>query len=177
MRNNKYCRILVAVNDQRSGSAAPSATAAQVDAVMLAAQVLVGVTAQSVADVEDIVTLPQLRVLVLIADRGQLNLNAVAQAMQVHPSNATRLCDRLVAAGLIDRRDAAGDRRNIALSLTGAGRDLVASMTRQRRSAIADVLEQMPDVRRRGLVLAMRAFADAAGESAQDRAWSLGWNA
>jgi len=38
---------------------------------MAAARVLVGVVAQSVADVEDQVTLPQLRVLVMVATRGR----------------------------------------------------------------------------------------------------------
>ncbi len=42
----------------------------EIDAVMLAARVFVAVTAQSVASVEDQVTLPQLRILVMIASRG-----------------------------------------------------------------------------------------------------------
>jgi len=63
-------------------------TEEQIDAIMLAAQALVGVTAQSVAEVEDLVTLPQLRVLVLVAGRGPLNLQALAMAMGIHPSSA-----------------------------------------------------------------------------------------
>jgi len=57
---------------------------------MLAAHALAGITAQSVAEVEDQVTPPQLRVLVLIAGPGPLNLNTLARALGVHPSNATR---------------------------------------------------------------------------------------
>ncbi|MDQ6740301.1 MAG: hypothetical protein M3021_08025, partial [Actinomycetota bacterium] len=44
--------------------------AGQVEAVMRAASVLLAVVAQSVAEVEDVVTTPQLRVLVLIATHG-----------------------------------------------------------------------------------------------------------
>ena len=84
-------------------------TAEQVDAIMLALQALVGVAAQSVTEVEDRVTLPQLRVLVLVASRGSLNLNAVAEAMEVHPSNASRSVDRLVAAGLLRRTESIKD--------------------------------------------------------------------
>jgi len=69
-----------------------------VEAVMAAARVLVAVSAQSVTAVEDIVTLPQLRVLVMVASRTAPNLNAVANGMGVHPSNATRTVDRLVSA-------------------------------------------------------------------------------
>lgn len=142
---------------------------------MLAAQVLVGVTAQSVSAVEDVVTLPQLRVLVLVSSRGPLNLNAVAQAMGVHPSNATRACDRLVNAGLLDRRDSASDRRNVSLDLTPAGRELVQTTVAHRRDAIAQVLQRMPESRRRALLPALRSFAAAAGEGPVPSAWTMGW--
>ncbi|MFN2535463.1 MAG: hypothetical protein ABR528_09440, partial [Pseudonocardiaceae bacterium] len=69
--------------------AGPSAE--QIEAVVLATRVLVAVTAQSIASVEDQVTLPQFRVLVMIASRGPQNLTAVAQGLGVHASNATRL--------------------------------------------------------------------------------------
>ena len=73
-----------------------------VDAVMLAARVLVAVVARSVAEVEAVVTLPQLRILMLVTTRGQINLGTVAEALGVHPSNASRACDRLVyGAGLL----------------------------------------------------------------------------
>jgi len=72
---------------------------------MVAARVLVAVSAQSVARVEGQVTLPQLRVLVMIASRGTQNVTSVAQGLGVHASNATRTCDKLVEAVLIHRRE------------------------------------------------------------------------
>jgi DNA-binding MarR family transcriptional regulator len=156
-------------------SAAPPATAAEIDAVMRAAQVLVGVAAQSVSAVEEVVTLPQLRILVMISSRGPLNLNAVARALGVHPSNATRACDRLVSAGLLDRRDSPTDRRNVSLDLTVAGRDLVSSMMADRREAITRVIQRIPPAQRRALQKVMGAFADAAGEDTVAGAWTMGW--
>ena len=97
----------------------------EVEATMLAARALVAISARSVTAVEDVVTPPQLRVLVMIASRGPLNLGAVARGLGVHPSNATRACDRLVSAGLVDRRDDPADRRNLQLQLTEDGRRLV----------------------------------------------------
>src|SRR5690348_7735059 len=99
--------------------------AEDVRATMLAARALVAISAQSLAAVDDIVTAPQLRVLVMVASRGPLNLAAVARGLGVHPSNATRACDRLVSAGLLDRRDDPDDRRNLLLQLTEEGRRLV----------------------------------------------------
>ena len=93
--------------------------------MLAASRVLVGVAARSLAAVEDTVTLTQFRALVIIASRGPLHLAALAEDMGVHPSNATRACDRLVAAGLLDRRDNPADRRHLLLTLTPAGRELV----------------------------------------------------
>ena len=146
-----------------------------VEAVMAAARVLVAVSAQSVAAVEDIVTLPQLRVLVMVASRTAPNLNAVATGMGVHPSNATRTVERLVSAGLLHRSDDPTDRRNLVLELTGRGRELVEGVMDQRRAAIAAILDRMPPGRRRSLVPVMRAFAEAGGETSDDAVWSLGW--
>lgn len=156
-------------------SGAGEAARQEHEAVMSAARVLVAVSAQSVAAVEDVVTLPQLRVLVMVASRTAPNLGAVANGLDVHPSNATRTVERLVSAGLLDRRDDPTDRRNLVLELTAKGRELVDQVMGQRRVAIAAILERMPPGRRRSLVPVMRAFAEAGGETSDDAVWSLGW--
>ncbi|HJT03130.1 MAG TPA: MarR family transcriptional regulator [Pseudonocardiaceae bacterium] len=159
----------------QSDAQAPRPTPEEVEAVMLATRVLVAVTAQSVASVEDQVTLPQLRVLVMIASRGPQNLASVAQALGVHPSNATRRCDRLVDAGLIHRSDDPTDRRNLVLQLTPSGWELVEQMVERRRAALENVLAKMPATLRGDLVPALLAFAEAAGEIPPSEAWALGW--
>jgi DNA-binding MarR family transcriptional regulator len=142
---------------------------------MYATRVLIAVTAQSVASLEDRVTLPQLRVLVMIASRGPQNLASVAQALGVHPSNATRRCDKLVEAGLLQRDEDPTDRRNLVLQLTLSGRQLVQQMTEHRRGAIENVLAKMPAPLRADLLPALLAFAQAAGEFPSSEAWALGW--
>jgi DNA-binding MarR family transcriptional regulator len=160
---------------QLGGDGTEQISAEQVDAVMLTARVLIAITAQSVAALAEQVTLPQLRVLVMVASGGPLNLNAVAQGLGVHPSNATRACDRLVAAGLLHRREDAADRRNLVLELTADGCQLVQMMTQHRRTAIEDILGRMSSKRRRELVPVLQAFAQAAGEISSSGAWALGW--
>lgn len=151
-------------------------TPQQVDAVMLATRVLVAVSARSIAAVEDRVTLPQLRVLVMIASRGPLNLRTVAEGLAVHPSNTTRTCDRLIVAGLLSRRDNPADRRNLVLELTTGGRQLVDGVNRHRREAIEAVLTAMPRSSRDMLATALTDFAHAGGETdTETGAWALGW--
>src|SRR5689334_19148377 len=136
----------------------------QVEAVMLVSRALVGISAASVAEVDDLVTVPQLRVMTMVATRGGINLSAVAAGLQVSPSNASRICDRLLKIGMVDRRDDPADRRNITLTLTADGAALLDRVNRHRRTAIRRILRQMTTEQREHLTDAMNDFADAAGE-------------
>lgn len=141
----------------------PEPSSREVEAVMRAADTLLRVVARSVAEVEDVVNTPQLRVLVLIHTRGPQNLGGVAGELGVHASNATRICDRLVAADLLERREDPADRRYVRLELTAKGKLLVDSVLDHRRQAIAEVISRMPSGRRPALAAALEAFAAAAG--------------
>lgn len=150
-------------------------TETEIESVMRAARVLVGVSAQSFAVVEDRLTLPQLRVLVMVASRGPLRLAAVAEGLGVHPSNASRACDRLVVAGLLDRTDDPADRRQLVLRVTEAGEALVDEVMRTRRTTIDRLLSRMAPSDRAALVPALAALADAADDGFARAVWSMGW--
>ncbi|TQJ61390.1 MarR family transcriptional regulator [Arthrobacter sp. SLBN-83] len=147
----------------------------EVEAVLAAADVLLRVVASSVAEVEDVVNTPQLRVLVRIHSLGPQNLGGVAAELGVHASNATRICDRLVAAGLLERREDPADRRYVRLELTADGHALVDSVLDHRRQAIGEVISRMPSGRRPALAAALEAFAAAAGgQGTSDGRFTLG---
>jgi DNA-binding MarR family transcriptional regulator len=134
------------------------------EAVMRASSVIAGIVAESIAQTGDIVTLPQLRTLVLVATRPDINARDIAAALDIHPSNATRLLDRLVQARLLERREADDDRRHLALSLTPKGSRLVDSVMSHRRAAYLRILRSMSPLERRRLSRALEAFANASGE-------------
>ena len=159
---------------QRRGADTEGPSADQIDAVSRASRALVGIAAASIASVDDNVTVPQWRVLVMVDTRGPLNLAAVAAGLDVNPSNASRICDRLTKAGWLDRQESPTDRRNITLSLTADGRRLVTKVVRHRRRAITKVLRGMAPSDRELLATAFDQFATAAGEPAYD-AVSLIW--
>ena len=135
-----------------------------VDAALLAANVMLGVAARSVAEVEDILTSPQLRVLVTIATRGPQNLGEIAAELGVHASNATRTCEKLVRAGFIARSEDPADRRFVRLTLTRQGTALVQRVIGHRRAALAEVLAAMEPEERAAATDGFRAFARAAGD-------------
>lgn len=164
------------MNAERNGVlAAGQASSAQVDAVLRASRALVGIAAESIAEVDGVVTVPQLRVLVMVYSRGPMNLAAVAAALGVNPSNASRLCDRLVKAHLLNRRESPSDRRNVMLTLTASGRRLIDKMTKHRRAAIGRILRDMVPAERQRLAAALDAFAGAAGEPVEEDLLSVAW--
>jgi DNA-binding MarR family transcriptional regulator len=97
----------------------------------------------------------QLRAMLVVEAYDGINLRGLAAQLGVILSSASRLCDRLVAAGVLERVPGRTDRREIALHLTPAGRRLLDHLRSDRRRRLADVLGRMsPDGRealRRGL--------------------------
>ena len=134
---------------------------ADIDAVMAGTQVLGALIAESLAVAERQVSMPQLRVLLLAAGTTPLNLTAVAEDLGVHPSNATRTCDRLVKAGLLNRRTSQVDRRHLDLTLTPAGRRLVNRVMTHRRTRIRRLLATLPAADRAALAESLSALAAA----------------
>jgi DNA-binding MarR family transcriptional regulator len=157
-----------------AGPGGPPVSDDLTEAVLTASRVLVAVAARSLAVTEEQVTLPQYRVLVVIASRGPQRLGDLAEVLAINPSSATRVCDRLVAKQLVKRQRAASDRREIRLILSPAGRALVDEVTRQRRDDIAALLAAIADGDRAPLVAGLRALATAAGE-VPDPDWALGF--
>lgn len=157
------------------GSAEDGLTGAELDAVQAACRVLVAISAQSIAAVEDVVDLTQFRALVVIASRGSVSLAELAEAARLHMSKASRMCDRMVSLGLIDRADDPDNRRQLTLTLTKQGSRLVQDVMTRRRAALEPLLLRLPRQRRSQLVSLLREFADAGGEPADADLWFMGW--
>ena len=119
-------------------------------------------------------TLVQYRALVLLASRGEMNVGTLARDLGLHQSTATRLCDRLVAKGLVDRAPSVESRREVFVALTAGGETLVHAVSARRRKEIDKIIGRMPSDRRALLVESFSEFAEAAGELPDD-AWKLGW--
>lgn len=101
--------------------------------------------------------------MLILAGEAPQSATAVAADLGVHPSNATRTCDRLVAAGLLSRQQAEDDRRRVELTLTESGRRLVDQVMEHRRARVAAIMAGMSRTDRVALAEALTAFADAAG--------------
>jgi DNA-binding MarR family transcriptional regulator len=135
-----------------------------VDAVLTASRSLIAVATRSLGAAAEETTIAQYRALVVLASRGPQRMVDLAGALDVAPSTAGRMCDRLVRKGLIRRHRARGDRRAVMVAVTAAGRDVVDQATARRRALIADILAKLPAGTQEAVARALRTFAEAAGE-------------
>jgi DNA-binding MarR family transcriptional regulator len=137
---------------------------AATEALLLASRALMGVAARSLAGVDD-VTLPQYRALVVLARPISVTIGDLAVALDIHPSTATRLCDRIERKGLVRRRPGiTPDRRETPISLTAKGRRLVGRVTDHRRRDLAMIASSMTPEDRQRTIKGLTSFAAAAGE-------------
>ncbi|MFB7271917.1 MarR family winged helix-turn-helix transcriptional regulator [Streptomyces sp. NPDC056244] len=153
-------------------------------AVLAASRLLVAVSARSLAAVEEHagerVTLPQYRLLAVLAAHGDAKLVEVADRLGVNPSTAMRMLDRLIAAGLASRQSNPDNRRVTMLRLTPAGRELVEEVTAARHREIAAIVGRLTPAQRTALVRALTAFTEAGGERTvrgeDTEPYPLGWS-
>ncbi len=111
---------------------------------------------------------PQLNALIVVEQQQGINLRGLAGQLKMILSSASRLCDRLVAAGLVERVPGRVDRREIALYLTPSSRQLLEELRVARRKILTEVLDRMSVAGRAALVRGLTEFAETAAETAGD---------
>ena len=147
-----------------------------VAALLTASRLLVAVAAKSLAAVEETLTLPQYRLLVVLDSRGPSSLAGLADALEVNPSTALRMVERLTAAGMVEKAANPARRREVQLRLTGAGWQTVREVTEYRRAEFARIVAAMPAEQRARLVASLTAFTEAGGEPAEHLPVLPGWH-
>ncbi|MGW3603026.1 MarR family winged helix-turn-helix transcriptional regulator [Micromonospora sp. NPDC005161] len=104
----------------------------------------------------------QLRAVMVVELYDGINLRGLASRLGMLLSSASRLCDRLVAAGMLEREPGRFDRREIALHLTPEARRLLAELRADRQAQLAVVLAGMSPAGRTALLHGMREFDETA---------------
>lgn len=73
-------------------------------------------------------TLPQLRALFLIAHNKSSSVMQISKQLAIGEPTTSHLIDRLVQAGLVDRREDPADRRRAIVQLARAGQTLIEKL-------------------------------------------------
>jgi DNA-binding MarR family transcriptional regulator len=107
----------------------------------------------------------QLRAVMVVEQHDGINLRRLATLLGTLLSSASRLCDRLVAAGMLEREPGRYDRREIALHLTPEAARLLAELRADRRARLAEVLAGMSPAGREALRHGLAEFREVAHRS------------
>ncbi|MET9514727.1 MarR family transcriptional regulator [Streptomyces sp. NPDC002994] len=104
----------------------------------------------------------QLRALTVLEGQDGVNLRALGEALGSRPSSVSRLCDRLEAAGLVERYPSAISRREIEVRLSRRGRALLDEFRAFRAREVETVLQEMSPAKLAALAEGLEAFQAAA---------------
>jgi DNA-binding MarR family transcriptional regulator len=115
--------------------------------LLAAARLIVGISVRAADQIGE-ASLVQLRALTVLSELGVANLVQLADRMGVTVSTTSRLVDRLVAADFVERRPSEQTRREISISLSETGQQVLQRYDDLRVQALHDRLAQLPAPRR-----------------------------
>lgn len=97
------------------------------------------------------VTMPQLKVLMLLGLHGSAPVSSLAARMEVSPPNVTGILDRLEQHGWVRRTSDAHDRRVVRVVLTEEGQRFLAELQRAGEERVRTVVTRMRPADQRAL--------------------------
>ncbi|WP_158548597.1 MarR family winged helix-turn-helix transcriptional regulator [Blastococcus sp. TF02A-26] len=134
-------------------------------ALLTVARAVVGISARAAGRL-GAVSVAQLRALTLLRDLPGAPLARLAAELGVTVSTASRSVERLVGAGLVDRRVVPTNRRAVELHLTPVGEDLLTRYDQSRLAELRAWLDRVPRGGRAAVGAALADLAAVAGGAA-----------
>ena len=101
---------------------------------------------------------------ILIAlSRGTHSVGQLAETLGVSRPAATRLVDKLVEHGMVERRHDADDRRVVLVDYVPGMQDIARRMNESRRQRLAAAMEPLTDEEARAFVKGLKLLAESFG--------------
>lgn len=114
-------------------------------------------------------TLAQLKAVYLVATTGPIHMSALAVQLGTALSTTSELVERLVGLGLLERREATTDRRQVLVSATPAAVARLEDLSELGRGRMRELLARLPGVEDLETVQrAIQLLADAAGAISEE---------
>jgi DNA-binding MarR family transcriptional regulator len=104
-------------------------------------------------------TFSQLNALFRLYSNGPQTVAAVAKGADLSPTAASRMIERLVRAGLVERRESLSDRRQKHIEVTAQGIDRLRELQARTMGAYGAILAKAPDAVLAQLEAALRSLA------------------
>jgi DNA-binding MarR family transcriptional regulator len=101
----------------------------------------------------------QVRALIMLDDAEQVTAGQLAKAADLTPASVTAMLDHLEQKGMVERGRDAADRRVVVVSLTPAGRALLAEKRARWRGCWEQAMQGFSDQELSGAAAVMRQMA------------------
>jgi len=118
-------------------------------------------------------SLTEVRILYELAHRGPLTAAALGQDLGLDPGYLSRILKNFDSRDLLQKSRSEGDRRQVFLSLTDAGRAAFAPLNQASADQIGAMLSKLSDAEQERLVRAMRVVEQLIGGSVPDVPYTL----
>jgi len=165
MSSNNSCKLqYLAMNNALLRADGDDESDDALEALLSVTRILTGVALRSLDVLDGAVTLPQFRMLAVLADLGSARSVQVARALGLEASTITRLADRLVAAGYVIRGSEPGHRGVVTLELTATGQQQVTNVATWREQELTRIMGRLPAGQRVRVTAALHHLVVAAGE-------------
>ena len=121
-------------------------------------------------------SMPQLRTVLILRQRGRANGRQLATALQVTPGAIVAICDHLERRGYVRRQSDTNDRRITWFDLTAAGAGALTPATKLPRPRVKAVIASLTPIERERFIRTADAFAEALvsvfGAEAEGEEWT-----
>ncbi len=108
------------------------------------------------------ITMPQLKILILLFINGPMRMGALAADLQITLATATGLIDRLVERGMVSRESLPDDRRVVLCLLSDEGHNTISRIWETARNNIMKLLEHLDTGTLRTLAEVLRTMLELA---------------
>jgi len=114
----------------------------------------------ALACIDETITPLHFGIMRALSEVETMHVTAVGDRLQVPGPQMTRLVDRLVALGLVERRPDLTDRRSVNLTLTEKGRMVIEEHSAAVRDSVKEALSCLTDEELQELSASLRALRD-----------------
>lgn len=132
------------------------------DPVVAASTIGLGIVIRTLAPALEQVTLQQYRVLVLLVTRGPMRAGDLATELGLLPSGTTRIVDRLVRDGFVEKHVSRTSGREVTVTALERSQALVAHVLDRRQAEFLAVLRRMSSEERTAVRRAAEAIVRVA---------------
>ncbi len=103
-------------------------------------------------------TLPQIRVMTVLAASGTSTVSAIAEALESSRPATSEMIDRMVDIGYVSREPNPADRRQVLISLTPPAAEIMDAKVARRRAVLVESLSDLSEQELAGFLKGMRGF-------------------